>query len=136
MTHVRLNPEWHYQLLPPKDLSVCHVIRRGNWVFVGGQGPLDKEGNVLSPGDLVEQTRITMENIKRLLAEVGATMEDVVQQRTYYVSPGGYEDLMASAEVRWGFYPNPGPVGTGIPVPALAIPGMMIEIDVVAIVGD
>ena len=52
---------------------------------------------------------------------------------TFYVSDGSREDWEASVRARFAYFTPPGPASTGIPVPALAIPGLMIEVEVIAV---
>ena len=53
------------------------AIKAGKFVFVAGQIPIDpKTGNVVR-GDIKEQTRRVMENIKAILHAAGYSLEDV-----------------------------------------------------------
>lgn len=125
------NPRNHYSLSP-----ASHAAKAGNTIYVTGQCALDGDLNVLHPGDLVAQTEIVMSNIAKVLAEFGATMDDVVKMNTFYVSEGQRDDWEASVRARFKHFKVPGPASTGIPVPALAIPGLMIEVEVIAFVGE
>ena len=53
------------------------ALQFGNFVMVSGQGPLDSEGKIVS-GTIEEETRLTLQNIKRLLEEANANMDHVV----------------------------------------------------------
>ena len=125
-------PQGHWNW--PIELPFKHGVKCGNTIFVGGQVALDEQGNVLHPGDIVAQTRIAMENIKAVLAGFGASMADVVKMNTFYVGGGTAEDWEVAARIRASYYDDPGPAATGIPVPFLAYEGMMIEIEVIAMV--
>ncbi|MFC7494253.1 MULTISPECIES: RidA family protein [unclassified Nocardioides] len=50
----------------------------GGLVFVAGQVALDDENNVVAPGDAFEQTKVTLDRVARVLAEVGGTLDDIV----------------------------------------------------------
>ena len=54
------------------------VVRAGGFVFVSAVGAIG-EDDKLSPGDIQQQTRITLLNLQKLLADAGATLEDVVK---------------------------------------------------------
>lgn len=115
-------------------LPYKHGVRRGNLIFVGGQVAMDEHGAVLHPHDVAAQTRMAMENIERVLAEFDATLADVVKLNRFYVGSGTAKDWQEGALVAASFFDEPGPAATGIPVPALAYEGLMVEIEVIAIV--
>ena len=123
-------PEGHWDW--PIHLPYKHGLKCGNRIFVGGQVALDPQANVLAPDDLVEQTGISMENIRKVLAVFGATLDDVTKVDCFYVGGAGQETLMKSAQTRFAHYTPPGPCSTGVPLPALAIERMVTEIEVVA----
>ncbi len=51
-------------------------------VLISGQAAIDTEGNVV--GDTIEeQTRFTMENCKKQLAQAGCTLDDVFKVNVY-----------------------------------------------------
>lgn len=53
-------------------------IKAGNYVFVAGQIPIDPQTGNMVQGDIEEQTRRVLENIKAVLEAAGASLEDVV----------------------------------------------------------
>ncbi|VVE28661.1 transmembrane protein [Pandoraea morbifera] len=69
--------------------------RVGNEIFISGQFNHDEEGNVVAPAPLGadgrpsdfssmgEQMRVSYDNIAKLLALYGATMQDVVEETLY-----------------------------------------------------
>jgi 2-iminobutanoate/2-iminopropanoate deaminase len=57
-------------------------VRAGDFIFVSGQVAKDADGNMLS-GTIEEETRGTIEAIRRILGEEGATLADVVRVTTY-----------------------------------------------------
>ncbi len=124
-----VDPKDHYSLAP-----ASHAVRCGNTIYVTGQCALDRDLNVLHPGDLAKQTAIAMENVRKVLAECGAGLDDIVKMTTFYVSGGAREDWELSVRERFRHFTGPGPASTGIPVPALAIPGLMIEIEAIAVI--
>jgi len=54
-------------------------VRAGDFIFVSGQLAVDPHTNVYSPGDIQHETRITLNNIRRILEDAGATLADVVR---------------------------------------------------------
>lgn len=58
------------------------AIQAGNLVFVSGQLPIDAATGEM-PSDIKAQTRKSIENIKAILAEVGATLDNVVKTTVF-----------------------------------------------------
>ena len=105
------------------------LVRAGEMIFGGAVGALDDEGKVLAPGDIVAQSRITLETLEALLARAGAAVEDLVKINNWYVAGGTADEWLESASIRADFYPEPGPCATGIPLHDLNLPGAMIRTD-------
>jgi 2-iminobutanoate/2-iminopropanoate deaminase len=64
------------------NLPFHPAVRAGDFIFVSGQVAKDTGGNMLS-GTIEQETAGTIESIRRILAEEGATLADVVQVTTY-----------------------------------------------------
>ena len=120
-------------LSTPRGYS--HVVTaRGTMVFISGQIALDKEGKIVGLGDMRAQAAQVYENLKAALAAAGATFADVVKQNTYVVGLNA-ESIAAVREVRGRYLPdaNP-PASTLVGVTALAMDGLLIEIEMVAVI--
>lgn len=61
-------------------------VRAGDFIFISGQVSKDADGNMLC-GTIEEETAGTIQSIERILAEEGATLEDVVRVTTYLDDP-------------------------------------------------
>jgi enamine deaminase RidA (YjgF/YER057c/UK114 family) len=119
---------WDWTIhLPYKHGLKCHDM-----IFLGGQVSLDKQGRAVHPGDLAAQARQAMVHIGSILNELGASYEDVCKVTAMYEGRCGADDLHQNLAVRSSFFKEPGPATTGIPLPKLAYPDMVIEIDVFA----
>lgn len=107
------------------------VIEPGSrLIVVGGQNGVDATGHVVGPG-LREQTVQALRNVLAVLAEAGATQEDVAKL-TIYLAEGsdaqaGFE---ASREV-WGMHPT---AVTVLMVPRFGRPECLVEIEALAAV--
>jgi enamine deaminase RidA (YjgF/YER057c/UK114 family) len=58
------------------------AVRAGDFIFVSGQVAKDENGN-MCVGNIEEETRWTIEGIKRILALEGADLGDVVKVTAY-----------------------------------------------------
>jgi 2-iminobutanoate/2-iminopropanoate deaminase len=101
------------------------------WIHVSGQIAIDREGNLVGPGDLRVQTRQVFENLRAILEAHGATFADVVKIGTYLTT---LDDLAGMREVRSEYLTSEPPASTAVQVVALVDPDALIEIDLVAVV--
>jgi enamine deaminase RidA (YjgF/YER057c/UK114 family) len=58
------------------------AVRAGDFIYVSGQVAKDEQGN-MSGGTIEEETRWTIEGIRRILKLDGADLEDVVKVTVY-----------------------------------------------------
>ena len=101
------------------------------WIHVSGQIAIDREGNLVGPGDMRAQTRQVFENLKAILEANGATFADAVKIGTYLTT---LDDLAGMREVRSEYLTSEPPASTAVQVVALVVPDALIEIDLVAVV--
>ena len=59
------------------------AIQAGNLIFVSGQLPIDAATGGEMPSDIKAQTRQSIANIKAILAEAGATLDNVVKTTVF-----------------------------------------------------
>lgn len=123
------NPDGHW------DWPFSHGLRCGDLVFVGTQMPLDRSGGMRGPGDPVAQAQINIENLARVLAGFGAEPDDVCRINTYYLGHGTAKDWAEAGRIRGHAFTWPGPVGTGVPVPALFPDGLTQRQEAFAMIG-
>jgi enamine deaminase RidA (YjgF/YER057c/UK114 family) len=64
------------------NLPFHPAVRAGDFIFVSGQVAKDENGNMLT-GNIEELVRGTIESVRRVLAEAGAGLEDVVKATAY-----------------------------------------------------
>ena len=64
------------------------AVKAGGLIFVSGQLPIDPKTGEM-PGDIQEQTRKSLENVKAILEEAGSSMLNVVKS-TVYLSDMSY----------------------------------------------
>ena len=105
----------------------------GKVVFISGQVALNANNELVGEGDLRAQVVQTFENLKRALAAVGATFDDVLKTNTYIVN---YTPDMIGVirEVRSQYLPqDKPPASTLIGVQALVLEGLLIEIEAFAL---
>ncbi|MDY0881641.1 RidA family protein [Dongia soli] len=126
--HVWPESLWDWTVhLPYRHGLKCHDM-----IFLGGQVSLDKQGRAVDLGNMRRQASQAMTHIGTILRELGADFSDVCKITTMYEGRSDAGELHDNLLIRSSFFSTPGPATTGIPFPALAYPGMIIEIDTFA----
>jgi enamine deaminase RidA (YjgF/YER057c/UK114 family) len=113
-----------------KQVGYCRAIRVGDLVFVTGTAPVAEGGGVHAPGDAYAQTHRCLEIIQAALADLDASLADVVRTRMFVTDIDRWEEIgKAHREV---FVDHP-PTATMIEISRLVDPQMLIEIEVDAV---
>ena len=106
--------------------------RVGPVVYIAGTTAVEPSGKLHAPGDAYAQTLYVFQRIEEALRDVGAEMRHVVRTRVFFSdnsAGGGY--IKAHGEIFEGIEP----VTSGV-VAGLTTPGMMVEIEVDAVIHD
>jgi reactive intermediate/imine deaminase len=61
-----------------RSLPFTKAVRAGDFIFVSGQVPMGADGEIVA-GNIVTQTKQTIENVKAILKEQGLGLEHVVK---------------------------------------------------------
>lgn len=112
--------------------SYSRAKRVGPFVYIAGTTAIEPSGKLHAPNDSYAQSVYILGRIEEALREVGAEMRHVVRTRAYVTDMSAAGGLVkAHGEAFKGI----DPVMTGVEA-GLTQPGMMVEIDVDAIVHD
>lgn len=115
-----------------------HLKRAGDFVYISGTSARRPDNTIAGAQadamgtatlDIRVQTRAVIENIRDMLAQVGATLQDLVQVTAYLVSMtdfGGYNEAYAE------YFGEDAPTRTTVAVHQLPHPHLLIEIAAVA----
>ena len=104
-------------------------------IFLAGVGAEDesgKPGDIRHRDDFTAQCKYAYDKIKRALAKNGATLGDAVKIVTYITDSRNQPDYGKCRSEAFG--ESPMPAHTLVNITQLAWPGMMVEVDVTAIV--
>lgn len=102
-------------------------------IFLSGQLAMDAEGVPVAPNDISAQTRYIFENIKKILKEANATLEDVVKVQIFMTDISKFSQFSA---VRNEYLENIKPVSTLVEISNTVKDGCDVEIEVTAIVDN
>ena len=98
-------------------------------IFVSGQVSRDADGNLVGRGDMAEQARQAIKNVRTVLEAAGASVEDVVSTVVYTTD---IREFRRICEARMEFFKDKLPTSTAVEVSHLSEPDLLIEFQVVA----
>lgn len=114
-------PSWNY----------TPAVKCGNTIYCAGTGASAPDGSVVGD-DIESQATQAFKNLEVILRAGGAKLSDVVQMRTYLANME--RDRPAYMEVRNRFWPQP--PGTTIVETGLSRPGLLLQVEAVAVIDD
>lgn len=126
----RWNPDGLSQ--PDGYSQLVTIDKPGKFILLGGKAGIEPDGSF--PESLAEQSKVTFRNIDIALQAAGALREDVVEIEVYIVDLANADPEPVYDDIR-GFFPEGHkPVSMVIGVSALAYPGLLVEVNVRAVV--
>jgi len=116
---------------PPEPYS--YAIRTANTIYLAGQVSLDEQGAVVGR-TTTEQARQIWHNISLVLQAAGGSIADIVKV-TYYMQD--VREITDEIEIRKEIFAGrPFPVVTAVQAAALGLPGLRMEVDVIAVLSE
>ena len=138
MTRTYSWPEDHWDWY--QHLAFQHGIANDALMFVGGQVDKTSGGEPRHAFDLSRQTQVVMQHIDTVLKGFDSSIADVTKFTALYANDGSVDEQAFIADVGRQLLDLCGdgdklvsPVITAVPLPCLALPGMMVEIEAVAV---
>ncbi|MGF6848544.1 enamine deaminase RidA (YjgF/YER057c/UK114 family) [Chitinophaga sp. W3I9] len=126
-----INPPGLYDPAPNAYSHIAVVPAGNTLVFIAGQGGETADGSLVN--DFRTQLKQTFSNLDAALKSQGLKFSDVVKLTTLVVDHNE-EKLKILTEESLRIWPDKKfPVNTLIPVPRLALDGMLVEIDATAV---
>jgi len=108
------------------------AMRAGGFLFLSGQIALDPRTEQLVGGDIKQQTRRVLENVKALLQAAGSSLNRVVKCTVFLAD---MNDFGAMNEEYGSFFQEEPPARTTVAASRLPR-GALVEIDVIALAGE
>ena len=99
-------------------------------VYVSGQAAISAEGGLVGEGDFRAQAVQVFENLETVLREAGTGLDAVVKITVFLTD---ISNLVEFGQIKSEFIDGPQPASTAVEVKALALPGLMIEVEAIAV---
>jgi enamine deaminase RidA (YjgF/YER057c/UK114 family) len=117
-------------LFDSRPLGYEQCVAVGELVFVAGQGgDLDERMQLVS-AEFAPQARQALVNVRRALEAAGATPADVTAATVYLADMA---NLRTFGALKAEMLPELRATSTAVGVRALALPGMLVEVSVIAV---
>lgn len=101
-------------------------------VFISGQVAIDADGHLIGGSDAAAQTEAVFESLRSVLRECGADLDALVSVTIFLTD---IRSLATVSAVRNRYLGDPPPASTLVEVSALAEPGVLVEINGIALIG-
>jgi enamine deaminase RidA (YjgF/YER057c/UK114 family) len=130
---VLFNPETMF--VPTAGYSQVAEVKSGKLVYIAGQVPFDKSGNMVGEEYFLSQAEQVFRNIKTAVEAVGGSFSDVVKLNYFCVEGVDPSLIPQILKVRDRFVDTKTPpVSTFVVVKRLVRPEWLIEVEAVAVV--
>ena len=114
-----------------KEYGYAQAVKVGDTIYVSGQVSHDETGKIVGVGDMEAQMRQAYINIKKLLAQYDATMDNIVDEILFVTDMN--TAFAAAVKCRQDIFSGtPVVASTIVQIQSLAFPELMIEIRCVA----
>ena len=107
------------------------AVKTGNLLFVSGQIPINpKTGNI--PGDIKEQTRQSLENLKAILTAAGTSLSNVLKTTVFLKN---LDDFATMNGIYQEYFPKDPPARSAIEVSRIPRESL-VEIEAIAVIDN
>tara|TARA_R110002072_G_scaffold43558_1_gene122167 strand:- start:12521 stop:12919 length:399 start_codon:yes stop_codon:yes gene_type:complete len=123
------NSKPEYYLLRPeieKAYGYSHAVKIGNSIKISGAVSMDDQGNPTAVGDMEQQMKNCYSDLEKILKHFNCTFDDVVKEDVFTTNMSKFLEV---AGYRGEIYKNHFPTGTWLGVKELALPELLIEIE-------
>ncbi|MBJ2282337.1 RidA family protein [Pseudomonas sp. MF6767] len=112
--------------------SQAMEVPEGRRIMLSGQVGVDAQERTVGPG-IAEQTATALDNVEKVLTEVGGDLSHVIMLRLYIVESARDQQEPIVEALRQRFAHNP-PPSSWIIVSGLSLPQWLIEVEAEAVV--
>lgn len=117
---------------PLAPYAIAPGWRVGDLVFLSGQAAISPAGDIIGVGDFDAQLAQTFANIETVLAAAESDLSTIVKVTIYLTDMANFPKIV---DARRQYFTPPYPADTIVEVKSLALPELLVEIDVIAQAG-
>lgn len=114
-------------------VGYSRLVKVGSQVYVTGTVAIDDHGNIIGEDNAYEQTKFIIQKVEKILAKVGAKLEDVVRTRMFVTDISRWEEY---GEAHGEFFRKIKPATTMVEVSKLIDEKSLIEIEFEAVLEE
>jgi 2-iminobutanoate/2-iminopropanoate deaminase len=129
MTMAEAREYFHLRPETEKAFGYTHAVRIGDDIKISGAVSMDDDGNPTAVNDLEQQMKNAYSDLGRILEHYGCTFDDVIVENVFTTDMAKF---LEASSYRSSIYTNQFPTGSWLEVKGLALPGLMIEIELEA----
>jgi len=123
----------NYPDIAPAGPTYNRAIRSGQWLFISG---CTARGTPSQGKPLMDQLRVTLDRITRIVGAEGGQPGDIVKITTYVISIADWRAHAAEQQALFmEYFKGEFPTNTLVEIRALAEPGLDVEIEATALLG-
>jgi enamine deaminase RidA (YjgF/YER057c/UK114 family) len=123
------------ELVKPSGYSHGILATGVRTLYIGGQIATDGEGNLVAPGDVVEQYKHVLKNVWSVVMEADGEMTDIVKLTIYVRDRADYKaHLKELGAVHREYFGNYYPATTLVEVSNFFEDGVLVEIEGIAVI--
>ena len=126
-TPIQLSPDQNFEHM----IGQGHIV--GNLVFLSGQASISPEREIVGIGDIDAQIEQALANVERALTAANSGIDRIFKITIYLTDMSYFDRVLA---LRKKYFSAPWPADTTVGVQSLALPGLMVELDVIATTYD
>jgi 2-iminobutanoate/2-iminopropanoate deaminase len=123
-------PEYfHLRPEVEKTFGYTHAVRIGEDIKISGAVSMDDQGNPTGVDDMEQQMKNAYSDLARVLGHYGCTFDDVIVENVFTTDMAKFLEV---SSYRSSIYTKQYPTGSWLEVKGLALPELLIEIELEA----
>ena len=112
-----------------KAFGYTHAVRIGDAIKISGAVSMDDAGNPTAKGNMAQQMKNCYADLDKVLKYYGCTFDDVVAENVFTTNMAAF---LKESAYRTTIYKKQFPTGSWLEVKGLALPDLMVEIELEA----
>lgn len=112
-------------------VGYSRAVRVGKIIEVAGTTAVDERGEIVGGNDPYAQTKYILQKIEKALVDAGASLKDVTRTRMFVTDISKWEEI---GRAHGEFFREIKPAASMIEVKGLISPGLLVEIEVTAVI--